>query len=444
MTTIPADPAVEEIMACCDALIALAPAEDEAKAISRLQSLERVKSLVEAAQAKETAAFEQRRMQAEATRGVARNKQGKGLGAEVGLARSESPSRGAQHLALARDLTTDLPHTFAALQAGRIREEHADVVSRETRWLEASHRREIDLLLIDRLGSLGPRKLAAEVRAHAQRLDPAGAVKRLARSAEDRCVNIRPAPEGMARVNALLPLPQAVGVVATLRRDATTMVGTGQTEDHTGQTRTRQQLMADLFVERLTGQTAATAVPAEVAVVMTDATLFAGDDSPAWLQGYGPLPAAIARQWLADEEVLVFLRRLYTNPTGEHLVRLESRARFFPPALRKQIILRDDTCRTSYCEAQITEIDHLRPHRDGGPTTWDNGSGLCARCNQTKENIGWEHRGNADFLRITTPTGHHYTTTVPAVLPGQDLRAGPPPRLETGPIDVVQPVLLAA
>lgn len=419
-----------------DILAQLEPATSQAEAINRIQELERLKAICEAAQAKETAALEHHRLAEEKARGIPADRRGKGLSAELGLARQESPARGANHLELAQIMLADLPHTFAALQAGRIREEHAQAVVRETKWLSPTHRREVDVLLIDEMPGLGPRKLAAIVRAHAQRLDPAGAVERLAEAEKDRHVSIRPAPEGMAYLSALLPMKQAVAAYTALRRDAATMIGTGETadpHDPTGTPRSRNQVMADLFVQRLTGQSSAGAVPAEVNLLMTDMTLFNQDPTPAWLTGHGSMPAAAARDWLANPEMTVFLRRVFTDPKTQQLVGLESRAREFPPGLRRMVLIRDDTCRTPYCEAPIQDIDHITPVRKGGATTWENSSGLCARCNQTKENTGWEHHGNPEFLRITTPTGHHYPTTTPPVLPGRDVTEPPEKRKDQQP-----------
>src|SRR5699024_4141352 len=128
---------------------------------------------------------------------------------------------------------------------------------------------------------------------------------------------IWPLPEGMASLQALLPMAQAVGVYAALRRDASTMVGTGETSDPADPNdtpRTRDQIMADLLVERVTGQQTAVPVPAEVQLVMSDAALLGDDDTPARLIGHGPLPAAMVKKWLAQPETSVFLRRVFTRP----------------------------------------------------------------------------------------------------------------------------------
>ena len=53
---------------------------------------------------------------------------GRGVAAQVALARRESPHRGQQHLGLARVLTREMPHTLAAFREGRVSEwrDHAD------------------------------------------------------------------------------------------------------------------------------------------------------------------------------------------------------------------------------------------------------------------------------------------------------------------------------
>lgn len=407
----------------------LGSVNSEAEAIELLRELEALKSAASAEQARTSAVLEQLRHNDEALRGVDKARRGKGLDAEIGLARGDSPARGSKHLNLANALTQDLPKTFAALREGRIHEEHAQVVAKETSWLSAENRGEVDTQIHERLGTLGPRKLGAEVRAHAQRLDQAGAVKRLARAKNERRVSARPAPEGMAYLSALLPMEQAVAMYSGLHRDATTMVGTGETSDPAdpnGQPRTRDQIMADLLVERVTGQATAPAIPAEVQLVMTDEALFGDGEDPAWIANHGPIPAETAKRWLADSEAAVSLRRIFTRPKDNQLIGMESRARLFPARLRQMVLLRDHTCRSPYCDAPIREIDHIVPDRDGGPTSWSNSSGLCAACNQTKDNTGWRHQGDPEHLTVTTPTGHQYSTNTPPIRGGPIQNTGPP------------------
>jgi hypothetical protein len=123
-------------------------------------------------------------------------------------------------------------------------------------------------------------------------------------------------------------------------------------------------------------------------VVITDESLLGGADEPARVAGYGPVPATVARGLIAsavrDKASRATLRRLYKHPRSGALVAMESRARLFPKGLARFIDLRDDTCRTPYCDAPIRHHDHATPHHRDGPTSAVNGLGECERCNYAK------------------------------------------------------------
>ena len=90
--------------------------------------------------------------------------------------------------------------------------------------------------------------------------------------------------------------------------------------------------------------------------------------------------AHVARAWL---------RRLWTDPATDELVAMESKAHAFPPALRGFLVHRDQMCRTPWCDAPVRHADHVVRVSQGGPTSADNGQGLCEACNYTKEAPGW-------------------------------------------------------
>jgi hypothetical protein len=66
--------------------------------------------------------------------------------------------------------------------------------------------------------------------------------------------------------------------------------------DATFDDRSRGQVMADALVERVTGRPADVPQPVALNLVMSDRTLFGRDGSPAVLEGYGPIPAGVARR----------------------------------------------------------------------------------------------------------------------------------------------------
>ena len=111
------------------------------------------------------------------------------------------------------------------------------------------------------------------------------------------------------------------------------------------------------------------------------------------------------------------MRRLYRRPGSGALVAMESRARRFPRGLAKFIALRDQRCRTPYCDAPIRHTDHAVPKNRGGPTHALNGLGLGARCDYAKEAPGWQvSTSEVDGVHhadITTPTGAHHDSVAP-------------------------------
>lgn len=400
----------------------------DADRIDLIAGLERLKGAAAAAQARLTVSFDASQRQAQAAHGVPASKQSRGIAAQVALARKDSPHRGSRHVGLARALVAEMPHTLRALAAGQISEWRATILVRETAVLSSMHRTQVDAALADRLPDLGDRGVEREAKKLAYRLDPGSAIRRVRRVTADRRVSIRPAPDTMTYVTGLLPVAQGVAVHVALTKHADTLRAAGDP-------RSRGQIMADTFVERLTGQTEAGAVPVEVQLVMTDRALL-GDHTPARLTGYGPVPAALARSLLragaaATGPAAAWIRRLYTAPQTGELVAMESRRREFPAGLRRLLVVRDEVCRTPWCDAPIRHADHMVRATDGGPTSARNGQGLCQACNQAKEAVGWQvapatSRAGPHRSEMRTPTGHRYGSSAPE-LPGGAPRQRPSP-----------------
>ena len=398
-----------------ETLAAIDPAADESTLVERIAELETIKSAAAAGQARAAAALDAARRATEAATGVPAARRGRGVASEVALARREAPARGGRHLGFAKALVHEMPHTLAALESGVLSEWRATLIVRESACLDVEDRRALDAELCAdaaSLGGMGDARVAAAAKAIAYRLDPHAVVERAAKAENDRTVTIRPAPDTMTYVTALLPVAQGVSVYAALRREA----------DTCGDGRPRGQLMADTLVERVTGRCAAIPTPIAVNLVLSDETLLGGDGAPADICGYGPIPAAVARGMVAgavtDRRSRATLRRLYTHPRGGALVAMESRARLFPRGLAAFIGLRDQRCRTPYCDAPIRHRDHAQPWAQGGPTAADNGLGLCENCNYVKQNAGWRVSAGVDETHthtavFTTPTGKTYRSTAP-------------------------------
>jgi hypothetical protein len=91
-----------------------------------------------------------------------------------------------------------------------------------------------------------------------------------------------------------------------------------------------------------------------------------------------------------------------------------------PDGLGQLIELRDQICRTPWCDAPIRHHDHPVPVAERGETNERNGQGLCEACNYAKEARGWLARsspGVRHTVDIVTPSGRMYRSTAPP-MPG--------------------------
>ncbi|KQY64294.1 MULTISPECIES: HNH endonuclease [unclassified Nocardioides] len=425
------------------------PGNDIAR-VDQLTLLERLKAATAAAQARITQAFEQSQLsrqrdaadearaaglEAKAER-IERDL-GRGIGDQVALARGCSTSLGSRHLGFAKAMA-EMPHTHDLLTRGQISEWVATLLVKETAILKFKDRAAVDQSLCattvdtktgevfspEVLG-LTPRRAGDRARALGNELDPKAAVRRAAKSAQQRRVTIRPTPNTMTYVTGLLPVAKGVSVYANLKASAEAIKAGGDL-------RTINQLMADLFVERLTGQKSAELVPVEVGLVMTPDTLLGFSDRPARMNDGMPVPAQTARDLANQPGAPVWLRRIFTDPVTGVATDRDPRRRRHTEADKAFIRDRDQECRMPGCERLIDDIDHPVRHADGGESTRVNGQGLCEGHNLAKEAPEWrtrvsDPRPGGHEVEFITPTGHVYRSKAPPALPPDAERADLPP-----------------
>jgi hypothetical protein len=263
------------------------------------------------------------------------------------------------------------------------------------------------------------------VRKAAYEADREGYVQRGRTERKHRRVGVRPAPDTMAVLTGYLPVEQGIACYAALRQHADGIMAKGDG-------RTRDQIMADTLVERLTGQATAGDVSVELQLLMPlDGLINPDDPSAAVVPGYGPLPHQLAweilttgqgRKWWRPVVHRTYERRKPTRPDCGW----GSTRRCFDGWLAKLIKLCDHTCRDPFCDAPIRHLDHITRHSDGGATTLENGRGVCACGNLVREMPGWRIKlidcgfhCDPHKIIITTPTGHQLRQSRirPAVTP---------------------------
>lgn len=517
---------VEEWMCDMADLLAGAPSSEQLSAIpgavqiDLITALESAKASLSAVQARAEVAFRAAQLEEQRRLGVPRQDLGRGIADQLALARRITPKQASDQLTFHRVLVESLPRTLRLLEGGRISDWGASQVARNVLLLDEEDRDRVDEALAPALPSLTAGAAGRRALALAQSLDPEAAVRRRSLAVASRRVGLRPAPDGMSHLHALVPVEDGVAMIAALRSAAATARATGESGSlPVG------AVMADLLVERVTGRSPMVGVPIEIQLLMTDRTLLAGAEETATIDGM-PLPGGVARGLAlgataalrtphrtsvppgtgllppstgplppggappprgvisppppppppsqattphpshsspspqsppADrqgatlpiappEEASRWIRRLYTDPATGALNGMDTRRRFFTGSVRRFISLRDQHCRTPWCDAPIRDIDHVHRAADGGATDLTNGVGHCERFNHVREMPGWDSRlavgttlapsaaivpGSADadadadadgavaasgkVLRITTPTGHEYTSLAPSL-----------------------------
>jgi hypothetical protein len=239
-------------------------------------------------------------------------------------------------------------------------------------------------------------------------VDPGGAEARHALARKERRVVVYPARDGMAELYALLPAQDATAIYQRLDLEARRALVPEGEDDADG--RTADARRADALVDLLLGKTSAGAAAggARVHVTVAATTLLGLDERPGELTGYGPIPAALARELAADGT----WRRLLTDPATGAL-RDYGRTTYRPPAaLAGHLRARDGTCRFPGCRypAHRCDLDHTVGYPDG-PTSEDNLGALCRHHHRLKHRTDWHvSQGENATFTWTSPTGRRYTT----------------------------------
>ncbi|MGP9539731.1 HNH endonuclease [Brachybacterium sp. AOP43-C2-M15] len=367
------------------ALTALAP-EATVELLKELQKLSGAVAAVEARALVqlETAVAEESRRRGEApkqARKIAR--------AEASLALKRSTSAAGRSMSTCRRLVSSMPGMLTALAHGRSAPAACHQVGRAVGPATPEQRRQVDRILSTHLADLedcGPGEWGDEAARILHALDPQGASARHREARRERGVTVRRGRHGMATLTAHLGGLDAARIRKNLSVAAEKARAGGDRRGH-------QQIMADLFADSLLDRgEGGELATLDIGVIITDRSLLApAHADAATVEGFGPVPYDHIREEMQralddeDPEVALALRTLYLDRDDGQLAAAESRAREFPGALARLVRFAHQTCRAPHCEANIRQIDHIRPFSRGGPTSRDNANGLCAADNQKEE-----------------------------------------------------------
>ncbi|MEC5178741.1 HNH endonuclease signature motif containing protein [Arthrobacter sp. CG_A4] len=353
------------------------------------------------------------------------------LTAEVACVLTISERTSGSLLADCQALTTALPLTLGALQAGTISWAHARIICEETSTLDGHGAAGLEAHFLDPgapnpargcpPGELVPGRFRAKARTWRERHHPVSIETRHNKSAADRRVEYLPDRDGMAWLSAYLPAGTAAGIWDR----ATAAARALQNPD---EARTLTQLRADITATWLLtngttcGATLGTAgggtgtcggVPsprAQVLITVPFLSLLGATDEPAVLDGYGPIPPSMARRLIADGADSFY--RVLTDPRDGAPLEIGRTSYRLTKAQRQWLRLRDGRCLFPGCNNHSldNEADHLLAWADGGTTGIANLGQACPRHHRLKHGSAWTPTGASKNHPPgwTSPSGRDY------------------------------------
>ncbi|TDT75898.1 uncharacterized protein DUF222 [Arthrobacter sp. AG258] len=383
-----------------------------------------------------------------------------------------------------------LPPVVEALSTGDMSWQHARIVADETEGLTPAGADGLVAHFFDpdapkpargaAPGDLVPSRFRAKVRAWRERHHPGSLEKRHAKGVADRRMDYAPDHDGMAWLSLYLPGDTACAI---WNRSTATARGLQNPDEP----RTLTQLRADAAASLLLGaglqpttkHTAAAAdtepaaaaagsgndaspgcastdigkIPtprADVLVTVPVFSLLGLTEEPAVLDGFGPVPASMARKLVAGGAES-FYRVLVDPRDGAPLEIGRTRYRL-PETLKKWLRLRDTTCTFPGCTNHTpdNDTDHLNPWHHGGTTGTHNLAQLCPRHHRLKHHTTWtpDPATKNKPPGWTSPTGRHYkpeqhdpqpTHWPPETLPLAELPTCPDPETEEPDGNLIEP-----
>ena len=306
-------------------------------------------------------------------------------------------------LELALELRQRLPRLWEALAAGVVDTRRAWVIATGVIHLPDDTARQVVDHVLEEAGGLTTGQLRARLRRLCVETNPEEAQQRYELAVEGRRVVAEPTPDGTAHlVGSDLSPDRVAEVTGRINRIAHHL----NTAD---ETRTMDQLRADVFLDLLAGADHGDSPAAVVDIQVDVETLAELADSPAELAGYGPVIADIARQVAAHPNS----RLRYTVTDGDQPVQSGVTRRRPTASQRRTVTAANPRCVFPGCRmpASDCDLDHRQAWGNGGPTTADNLAPLCRHDHRLKHDHGWNYQPqpNGDH-QWTSPLGHTYTT----------------------------------
>jgi hypothetical protein len=309
---------------------------------------------------------------------------------------------------LAIELSRRLPKVWRELRKGRIDLRRAAVIVDGLMSLDtAAAQTAAEMILPDAAG-LTTGQLAHRLRRLCADIDPDDTGRRYESSLDDRRLICDANPSGTANLMGLDLAPHLVeSVRGRIQKEALRLRGNGDT-------RTMDQLRADLFLQLLRGQGfEAEPVPGGVHLTADLPTLAGLAETSGDLAGFGPVIADIARQ-VATQQNDAPWDWTITDPATRMPIATGTTRRRPDAGQRRRVKAVDPACVFPGCRmpAIDCDIDHTIPYADSRRTRTEHLAPLCRHHHVVRHRWGWSYRrtGNGDYV-FTSPLGRCYTTS---------------------------------
>jgi hypothetical protein len=310
-------------------------------------------------------------------------------------------------MALAHDLQVRLPGLFARFAEGMVDRRRAERFSQYTSHLSTAHARQVVDSLLDDAPKWTTGQLIERIRAACLDVDPDTARERFEESRNERRVVSWSDPDGTITLSGSgldpVKVAEAKNRIDCLARD----LRTGR------ETRSMDQLRADIFLELLTGssdlpRTGSVHLTVDLAT-LSELKGLAGD-----LAGYGPVTADISRQLTRQLGDTVWDWTVVHPETGMPIGDGTTRRRPSASQIRK-VRTKNRTCVAPGCRNPVIDcdIDHTKTWAETGITNSEDLAALCRHDHCIRHQTGWTYQrlGNGDYLWTGPLGGPGYTTS---------------------------------
>jgi hypothetical protein len=255
--------------------------------------------------------------------------------------------------------------------------------------------------VVDRVAEAAPSMTTGELRARIRKLciqaDVEEAKKQYDQAVEGRRVITEPTVDGTAHVHGL-DLPPHTAAAITRRID-----GIARSLRGDGETRTMDQLRADIYLDLLQGTDHESRSKGVVHMTVPLDTLTGLTEHPGELNGFTPIISDIARQIAVDQPDADWRYTITDTRTGQPITTGTTRRR--PTASeRRHVETRDKHCVFPGCRMPATDcdLDHTTTWAEGGPTEPGNLAAICRTDHRLRHN-GWTYK--------RLPNGAHQWTS---------------------------------